>query len=93
MKRVAREYLSRYRLLQEQGNIFIEVVHVKPNMIDQFTYNLNATLKKKEKDFQEAIQGGNKDFEYGTLPSLMKLKAFQEKESQAAIENRLRKNN
>lgn len=34
MKRVAREYLTRYRLLQEQGNIFIDVVHVKPNLID-----------------------------------------------------------
>lgn len=28
MKRVAREYLDRYRLLQE--NIYIEVVHVGP---------------------------------------------------------------
>lgn len=55
MKRVAREYLSRYRLLQEQGNIFIEVVHVEPSMIDQFTINLNVTLKKKEKIFKEAI--------------------------------------
>jgi hypothetical protein len=56
MKRVAREYLNRYRLLQEQGNIFIEVVHVEPTLIEQFTYNLNATLKKKERVFQEAIK-------------------------------------
>jgi len=55
MKRVAREYLSRYRLLQEQGNLYIEVVHVKPILVEQFTSGLNATLKKKEKAFQEAI--------------------------------------
>lgn len=47
MKRVAREYLDRYRLLQQ--NIFIEVVHVGSDTIEQFTYNLNETLKKKEK--------------------------------------------
>jgi potassium/chloride transporter 4/5/6 len=34
MKRVAREYLSRYRLLQDQGNIFIEVVHVEAPLIE-----------------------------------------------------------
>lgn len=55
---------------------------------------LNATLKQKERVFQKAIQeGGNKDFEYGTLPSLMKLKAIQEKEMKAAQENRIKKNN
>jgi len=38
---------------------------------------LDATLKQKEKLFKKAIEeGGNKDFEYGTLPSLMKLKAI-----------------
>jgi spore germination cell wall hydrolase CwlJ-like protein len=68
-------------------------VHVKSNLIYQFTYGLNDTLKKKEKVFQEAIQGNNKDFEYGTLPSLMKLKALQEKESMAAQENRQKKMN
>jgi spore germination cell wall hydrolase CwlJ-like protein len=68
-------------------------VHVKSNLIDQFTYGLNDTLKKKEKVFKEAIQGNNKDFEYGTLPSLMKLKALQEKESMAAQENRQKKMN
>lgn len=35
MKRVAREYLDRYRLLKE--NIYIEVAHVGSHMIDQFT--------------------------------------------------------
>ena len=56
---------------------------------------LNATLKQKERVFQKAIQEGlgNKDFEYGTLPSLMKLKAIQEKEMKAAQENRIKKNN
>lgn len=93
MKRVAKEYLSRYRLLQEQGNIFIEVVHVKAPLIEQFTYNLNATLKKKDRIYSEAIKQGNKDFEYGTLPSLLKLKALQEKESQMAHENRMKKVN
>jgi hypothetical protein len=39
------------------------------------------------------MKGNNKDFEYGTLPSLMKLKALQEKESQVAIESRLKRNN
>lgn len=32
MKRVAREYMDRYRLLQE--NIYIEVVHVGSSMIE-----------------------------------------------------------
>ncbi len=44
--------------------------------------------------FQKAIkEGGNKDFEYGTLPSLMKLKAIQEKEMRVAQDNRNKKNN
>lgn len=79
MKRVAREFLDRYRLLST--GIFIEVVHVESETIEQFTSDLNKTLKNKEKVFREAIQEGNKDFEYGTLPSLMKLKALQEKEA------------
>lgn len=56
---------------------------------------MNATLKKKERIFSEALKQGisNKDFEYGTLPSLMKLKALQEKESKAAIESRMKKVN
>jgi hypothetical protein len=33
MKRVAREYLSKYRLLQEQPNLAIEVVHVEPKTV------------------------------------------------------------
>ena len=45
-------------------------------MIDYFTSNLNTTLKNKEKVFQQAIKSGDKEFEYGTLPSLMKLKAL-----------------
>lgn len=53
MKRVAREFLNRYRLLSE--NIFIEVVHVEATMIEQFTYTLNQTLKNKEKEFQKAM--------------------------------------
>lgn len=74
MRRVAREFLDRYRLLQE--NIFIEVVHVDPEVIEQFTSNLNATLRNKEQQYQSAVQGGDKEFEYGTLPGLMKLKAL-----------------
>ena len=35
MKRVAKEYLIKYRLLNE--NIFIEVVNVEAHMIEQFT--------------------------------------------------------
>lgn len=35
MKRVAREYLDRYRLLQE--NIYIEVVNVSSALLEQFT--------------------------------------------------------
>ena len=84
MRRVAREYLIRYRLLQE--NIYIEVVHVAPQMIEQFTTHLNQTLESKAKAFQKAIQECNKDFQYGTLPSLMKVKALQEKERMAAID-------
>jgi hypothetical protein len=53
MRRVAREFLDRYRLLQE--NIFIEVVHVEPEVIEQFTSNLNATLKNKEQQYQHAV--------------------------------------
>jgi hypothetical protein len=45
-------------------------------MIEYFTQNLNATLKNKEKVIQKAIKEGGKDFEYGTLPSLMKLQAL-----------------
>jgi UDP-N-acetylglucosamine pyrophosphorylase len=36
MKRVAKEYLDRYRLLNQ--NIYIEVVHVSSTMIEQFTF-------------------------------------------------------
>jgi len=74
MKRITREYLDKYRLLNE--NIYIEIVHVEPSLTEQFTCNLNATIKKKEKIFNEAQKTGNKDFEYGTLPSLLKLKAL-----------------
>lgn len=38
MKRVAKEYLDRYRLLNQ--NIYIEVVHVSSTMIEQFTFQL-----------------------------------------------------
>ena len=33
----------------------------------------------------------DKDFEYGTLPSLMKVKALQEKENKAALEDKIRR--
>ena len=49
MKRVAKEYLDRYRLLQQ--NIYIEVVHVGAGMIEQFTFQLNQTLQNKAKVF------------------------------------------
>jgi mannose/fructose/N-acetylgalactosamine-specific phosphotransferase system component IID len=71
-------------------------VHVAPQLIDQFTYNLTSTLKQKERAFQEAMKYGgsqSKDFAYGTLPSLMKVKALQEKERQSAMESRLKRNN
>ena len=47
MKRVAREFLDRYRLLSV--GIYIEVVHVPPHTIEQFTLNLNNTLKNQER--------------------------------------------
>lgn len=91
MKRVAREFLDTYRLLSV--NLYIEIVHVGADVIEQFTYNLNATMKEKDKMYTEAVKEGDKDFEYGTLPGLLKLKALQEKEIKAAIESKLRRGN
>ncbi len=44
-------------------------------------------MKNNEKMYHEAVQEGNKEFEYGTLPSLMKVQALQLQEVKAAKEH------
>ena len=82
--RVIREYLERYRLFE---GVTIKVVKVSIEDLDNFTYDMQLN-KQHSQIAMYSMAKDDRDFEYGTLPSLMKLNALQEKELEAAHSQR-----